>query len=192
MVPATTATGQQLVVALASQQLEFELNRGRTYQVITSDPQVHRTLVAQLNDTGLAAVVPPDGGLIGNLKVWENLVLPRAYHGRPRYAELESRAERVYGEFGIVGSAFKTICAGLPDRLDRFERRLTAFARAILAEPEIMVYDSLFEGLTKTDVETLLGFDRVFHMYFPFRTSVYVTPDAAKLPEVGAHRTYRL
>lgn len=192
MVAAVTAPGQMLRLALPSQRLEIELNRGRAYQAITSSPQIQIELVARLNATGQAAVVPPDGGMIGNLKVWENLVLPRAYHGRPQYAELEARAERIFGEFGITGSGFEELCTGLPDRLDRFERRLAAFVRAMLAEPEIMVYDSLFEGLTRGEVEKALAFDRIFHMHFPFRTSVFVTPDAAMLPDVGAHAIFRL
>ena len=52
----------------------------------------------------------------------------------------------------------------LPDRLSEFERRLAAFVRAMLAEPEIMVYDGLFDGLTRVEIEKAMGFDRLFRL----------------------------
>jgi hypothetical protein len=60
----------------------------------------------------------------------------------------------------------------------------------MLVEPEIMVYDSLFEGLTRAEVEQVLAFDRVFHLYFPFRTSIWVDLELPMLPEVAARETF--
>ena len=131
------------------------------------------------------AIVAARGGLIGNLKVWENLVLPIAYRGEARLDELEARAESLFRELGVLRGRFAELCALLPDRLSEFERRLAAFVRAMLAEPEIMVYEGLFDGLTRAEIEKATDFDRLFRQHFPFRTAIYVDAEDPMLPALA-------
>jgi ABC-type transporter Mla maintaining outer membrane lipid asymmetry ATPase subunit MlaF len=172
--------------------IELELNSGRVYHAIAHSAAAREAVIERLVDTGLAAIVPGDGGLIGNLKVWENLVLPAAYHGTPQYRELEERAARLFAESGVSGERFEQLCMMLPDHLSRFERRLCAFVRAMLTEPRIMVYDSLFDGLSREDTAKVLAFDRAFHGRFPLGTSLHLTADLPTLPDLGAHRSFNL
>lgn len=172
--------------------IELELDAGRIYHAIARSDASREAVIERLVDTGLAAIVPADGGLIGNLKVWENLVLPAAYHGTPRYRELEERAARLFAESGVSGAQFEDLCMALPDHLSQFERRLCAFVRAMLTEPRIMVYDSLFDGLSREDMGKALAFDRTFHGRFPLGTSLYLTADLPTLPDLGAHCTFNL
>lgn len=172
--------------------IELELNSGRIYHAIVGSAVARETLIERLVDTALAAIVPADGGFIGNLKVWENLVLPAAYHAGAQNRELEERATRLFAEFGIAGAGFETLCTALPDHLGRFERRLSAFVRAMLTEPRIMVYDSLFDGLSREETGKVLAFDRIFHAQFPLGTSLHVSADLPTLPELGAHRIFNL
>ena len=174
--------------------IELELNSGRIYHAIVGSAVARETLIERLVDTALAAIVPADGGLIGNLKIWENLVLPAAYHGDgiPRYSELEQRAARVFAQLGVSGASFEALCSTLPDHLGRFEQRLCAFVRAMLTEPRIMVYDSLFDGLSREETGKVLAFDRGFHTQFPLGTSLHLTADLPTLPDLGAHRTFHL
>ena len=169
--------------------IELELGAGRIYHAIIESTAVREALIEGLVGTALAAIVSADGGLIGNLKAWENLVLPAAYHGDgiSRYGELEQRAARVFGEFGVSGASFEALCATLPDHLGRFEQRLCAFVRAMLTEPRIMVYDSLFDGLTREETGKVLAFDRAFHNQFPLGTSLHLTADLPTLPDLSAH-----
>lgn len=172
--------------------VELELDSGHVYLAIIGSTAVREALIERLVDTGLAAIVPADGGLIGNLKAWENLVLPAAYHGGAQNRELEERATHLFAELGISGADFEKLCTTLPDRLNRFERRLCAFVRAMLTEPLIMVYDSLFDGLTREETGKVLTFDRSFHGRFPLGTSLHLTADLPTLPDLGAHRTFNL
>lgn len=174
--------------------VELELDSGYIYHAIIGSRAVRQAVIERLVDTALAAIVPADGGLIGNLKIWENLVLPAAYHGdgKPRYGELEQRAARVFAQFGISGASFEALCTTLPDHLGRFEQRLCAFVRAMLTEPRIMVYDSLFDGLSREETGKVLAFDRSFHAQFPLGTSLHLTADLPTLPDLGAHRTFHL
>ena len=194
MTRAAAGTEQRLVLeipdAAGARLIELELNAGRIYHAIVGSPAAGDTLIEQTVNTSIAAIVPADGGLIGNLKVWENLVLPAAYHAAPRYSELEQRAACIFAELGIGGERCESICRLLPDHLDRFERRLAAFVRAMLSEPEIIVYDSPFEGLSRAQIGEVLRFDGVYHRSFPLGTSLFVTPDLPHLPDMGAHRVF--
>jgi phospholipid/cholesterol/gamma-HCH transport system ATP-binding protein len=174
--------------------IELELDSGHVYHAIIRSTALRHAVIERLVDTALAAIVPANGGLIGNLKLWENLVLPAEYHrdGAPRYREQKERAAALYAEFGVSGAGFETLCTTLPDHLGRFERRLSAFVRAMLTEPRIMVYDSLFDGLNREETGKVLAFDRTFHVQFPLATSLHLTADLPTLPDLGSHRTFHL
>src|SRR5260221_1578028 len=130
-----------------SHRVDLALNAGQRYRAVVGSPGLKVQLYRGLDELAPLGVVAGDGGLIGNLKVWENLVLPVAYRGGAPLGELEARAAALFREFGILRARFAELCAALPERLTAFERRLAGFVRAMLAEPEIMVYDALFDGL---------------------------------------------
>jgi predicted ABC-type transport system involved in lysophospholipase L1 biosynthesis ATPase subunit len=172
--------------------LDLALNTGQRYRAIVPSPALKAQLVRKLGETAPVAIVAARGGLIGNLKVWENLVLPIAYRGEVHLDELEARAEKLFRELGVLRGRFAELCALLPDRLSEFERRLAAFVRAMLAEPEIMVYDSLFDGLTRAEIEKATRFDRLFRLHFPFRTAIYVDAEDPMLPALSAYPAFYL
>jgi len=174
------------------QHLEFTLNAGQRYRAIVHRPKLKEQLLRKVGELAPAAVVAGRGGLVGNLKVWENLVLPAAYAGPVGFDELERRAEELFREFGILHWRFAELCALLPDRLSLFERRLVAFVRAMLAEPEIMVYDELFEGLARPEAKQAARFDRVFQRHFPFRTALYVDAEESAPHGAAAAATFLL
>jgi predicted ABC-type transport system involved in lysophospholipase L1 biosynthesis ATPase subunit len=172
--------------------LDLALNAGQRYRAIVSRPALKAELVRKLGEAAPVAIVAARGGLVGNLKLWENLVLPIAYRGEARLDELEARAESLFRELGVLRGRFAELCALLPDRLSEFERRLAAFVRAMLAEPEIMVYDGLFDGLTRAETEKAAGFDRLFRLHFPFRTAIYVDAEDPMLPALSAYPAFHL
>ena len=172
--------------------LDLTLNAGHRYRAIVPRPALKAQLVRKLGEAAPVAIVAARGGLVGNLKVWENLVLPIAYRGDARLDELEARAEKLFGELGVLRSRFAELCALLPDRLSEFERRLAAFVRAMLAEPEITVYDGLFDGLTRAEIDKATRFDRLFRLHFPFRTAIYVDAEDPMLPALGGYPVFNL
>jgi predicted ABC-type transport system involved in lysophospholipase L1 biosynthesis ATPase subunit len=172
--------------------LELELDAGQRYHAIVPRPSLKTQLMRKLGDTAPVAIVAARGGLIGNLKVWENLVLPIAYRGEARLDELETRAGKLFADLGVLRERFAELCALLPERLSEFERRLAAFVRAMLAEPQIMVYDGLFEGLTRAEIDKAASFDRLFRLHFPFRTAIYVDTEDPMLPALSAYPTFHL
>lgn len=172
--------------------LELELGSGRVYQAVVHSPRVREDVMEQVARAPFAAIVPASGGLIANLKVWENLALPAAYHGSPHYAELERRAADILAEFDVAGVKFEALCSMLPDHLDRFERRLCAFVRALLTEPRLLLYDSVFDGLNRKQTARVLTFDAAYRRRVPQGTSLYLSADMHSLPDVGASHTFHL
>jgi len=197
-------TRSSLTMAVLTGQLEMRLNAGRRYRVIAARPEQKAGFLRALREAAPLAVVAPRGGLIGNLKVWENLVLPVEYHreygGRapaapprlPPLRVLEARAERLFRALGVAQQRFVELCGLLPERLTEFERRLAAFVRGVLAEPEVMVYDGLFDGLARNEAQKAARFDPLFLRHFPFRTAVYVDTHDPMMPGLEAHPVIHL
>ena len=159
------------------QRLEITLDRGRTYRLVVPDPAQRQAIVSQLEACGIAALVPASGRLIANLKVWENIVLPLAYRGAVPTHELESRAEGLFAELGYPPEQVRDLAARLPDQLGALERRLAAFVRAMLAEPEVLVLDSVADGLARSEAARALVLGAIYLRRFPFRTVVHIEPE---------------
>src|SRR3989338_7774043 len=115
-------------------------------------------------------MVPEQGGLISNLKAWENILLPAWYHRKLDAAAADLRA--------LMGK--------LPDRLTALERRLVALVRALLPEPEILVYDLLTSGLDAGAADRLLRLTQRLHGEKTGRVSVYLCPDDAASETIRA------
>lgn len=122
------------------------------------------------------AIVANNGGLISNLRVWENVILPVQYHGIQVGGKLEESVISLFEKAGVRDEKnLSALLAKLPDQLSLFEKRLVGFVRAMLMAPEMMVYDSLHEGLSRREMEKTARFDRIFRLYYPFRTSVLLS-----------------
>jgi len=130
------------------------------------------------------------GGLISNLKVWENITLPVWYHTAKRPEDLEGRVVQIFKELGkdVAGLDYM---GKLPGPLPVTEKRLIGVVRAILMEPEIMIYDALLEGLDSEMAERLLMLTTGFHSGRVGRTSLYVSSDEESLKGLKADITIR-
>lgn len=123
-----------------------------------------------------------DGGLLSHLSVWKNLSLPLEYHAR----DAQHIAEDVSLLFVLCGEDRATLPRFLekyPDVLSAYEKRLAGFIRALLLEPEVLVLDDVFDGLSDREKEKVLHWGSVFHLRFPFRTLLYrgqTMPDESK------------
>ncbi|MBI5213348.1 MAG: hypothetical protein HY957_08255 [Nitrospirae bacterium] len=133
-----------------------------------------------------------DGGMISNLKVWENIVLPVWYHSGKISEDIEKKAIQRFEETGMDISYLGELMGKLPGPLPVHEKRLIGFIRASLLEPELMIYDSIFEGLSPEMSETLIRVSGTFHSGKAGRTSVYITPDEQSVEGIKADTVLRL
>ncbi|HEY5994583.1 MAG TPA: ATP-binding cassette domain-containing protein [Gallionellaceae bacterium] len=94
--------------------------------------------------------VPEGGGLISNLKAWENVTLPLWYHGKRRVAAAEETAARWLAALGVAEDAMAEFMASPPGRLSTQERKRAGLLRGLLLAPRVLVVDAaLFNGLTQ-------------------------------------------
>jgi len=132
-----------------------------------------------------------DGGLISNLKVWENISLPTWYHKGLRAGDIEESVGEFFKRMGMEASNLPEFMAALPGNLSIHERKLVGLARAVSMEPELMIYDSLFEGESFRSEKHLLSFTREFHEHMPGRVSLYLTSAEQSMKSVEADTVVR-
>lgn len=125
-------------------------------------------------------IVYPDGGLISNLKVLENVTLPLLYHTGESRRQIEDRATALLDRFGCGEVLFE-----LPGNLSASRRRRAGFARAFALEPEVIVYHWRAGGLDVEERELFLREAVAFHGEAPGRTTIFLTPHAGALAGAG-------
>jgi predicted ABC-type transport system involved in lysophospholipase L1 biosynthesis ATPase subunit len=172
------------------QPLPLKFEQGLRYLVTFSAATQKTALLAHLPPPPHTAHVTADGGLLSNLRVLENLLLPASYHYNGNAAELEQRAVGLLSDFGLDEAATRVLAAKMPSHLSHGERLLAAFVRAVLMEPRVMVYDSLWSDLARNEIRMVLGFDDLFRARFPAATSIYLLSERHVRPDVVVDCTY--
>ncbi|MCR4332983.1 MAG: ATP-binding cassette domain-containing protein [Sulfuricaulis sp.] len=137
-------------------------------------------------------VVPSDGGMISNLKAWENMLLPAWYHRGLTAEQAERPVAEIFDQLGPGESGLKQRMGELPDRLSLYERRVVALARAMLMEPDILIYDFTFTGLERDAAQQLMKLTGEFHGRKAGRVSLYLCPDDAVSARLTADQTITL
>jgi phospholipid/cholesterol/gamma-HCH transport system ATP-binding protein len=132
-------------------------------------------------------IVYPNGGLLSNLKILENVTLPPLYHSAGSRQEIEQRAVAILERFGGEEDLLK-----LPAGLSIFKRRMTGFARVIVMDPEVVVFDRLAEGLHQEEKELFLRTAFAFHAERPGRTTIFLTPHTRSIAGDGPIAVVRL
>ncbi len=90
--------------------------------------------------------IPAAGGLISNLKTWENVTLPLWYHGRRQTQAVEETVSRWLTELGLDPQEWEKFMASSAARLKPVERKLAGLLRGLVQAPQVLVIDAaLFE-----------------------------------------------
>ena len=112
------------------------------------DVLVHGVSIPSLSDDELFAmrrkfgVLFQDGALFGSLNLYDNIAFPLRQHtekGEDEIAEIVSRRMR---EVGLGGEGAK-----MPNELSGGMRKRAGFARALVLDPEIVLFDEPDSGL---------------------------------------------
>ncbi|UCH54147.1 MAG: ATP-binding cassette domain-containing protein [Pseudomonadota bacterium] len=137
-------------------------------------------------------VVPEDGGLISNLKMWENILLPSAYHHAHRVEDVEPRVVALFNDLYPDRRDLRSIMGKLPDQLSLRERRLTALVRAFLMEPDLVIYDFVLAGMDREAAARIVAATSEFQAQHRDRTSIYLCTDEGAYARVQADQTIEL
>ena len=113
----------------------------------------------------------PAIGLINNLNAWENIALPASYHGKPPIAEVAAITGEVLSVFGLEARVFLN---RVPEELGKLERKIVAFARLMIAGPELALIESLNDGLSRAECARVAGFEQEYRRRRPDGTLVFV------------------
>lgn len=126
-------------------------------------------------------VVPSNGGMVSNLKLWENITLALLYTTGHISAEAEEYAINSLKQLGYTGNIM-----AMSAHLSLYEKRVAAFLRAAICQPHIMVYDNCFEDMGAAPRKALSAAMSAFHSAVPGRTSLYLASSPEVAGEVAA------
>ncbi|HEX5364624.1 MAG TPA: hypothetical protein VFW59_10185 [Gallionella sp.] len=92
--------------------------------------------------------VAANGGLISNLKVWENVTLPLWYHAGHEPGETEQVIASWLSALGMAESEWVGFMESPPGRLLSWQRKLAGLLRGLVQMPPMLVVDAaLFEAV---------------------------------------------
>ena len=95
---------------------------------------------------GRVAWVAANGGLISNLRIWENVTLPLWYHARRDANETEQNVRHWLGMLGLEQGEFAGFMVAQPHGVESWQRKLAGLLRALLQSSPVLVVDAaLFE-----------------------------------------------
>ncbi len=113
--------------------------------------------------------------LISNLRVWENIVLPACYHRNALPSGLEGRVVEFYLSMGYEERQLGAYLGRSPFGLSNQEKKLISIIRAMLTDPELIIYDSPFEEMEAGMAERLEKVMTGFHQAGNGRASVFIS-----------------
>lgn len=115
-------------------------------------------------------IVSPQGGLISNLKLWENITLPLLFHDGTVPESASRTIHSLLDAFGFTGNIW-----ALPGHLTPFERRMAAFIRAAVSGARYLIYAGCFDNLSHKERDLLVEQAAGLHRSNAGMVSLYLT-----------------
>jgi phospholipid/cholesterol/gamma-HCH transport system ATP-binding protein len=151
------------------------------------DVIVHGKSVPSLPDAELFemrkkfGVLFQDGALFGSLKLYDNIAFPLRQHTEKSEEEIEEIVHRRMKEVGLGDAGEK-----MPNELSGGMRKRAGFARALVLEPDIVLFDEPDSGLDP--VRTALLCELIQQMHAEHGgTYIVVTHDIASARKIAEY-----
>jgi len=158
---------------------------GKTYKIVASSVPACGGLVQQALRCAQTELVPRSGGLLSNLSVLENLLLPALYHGRLSPGEAAGRIYRDFQTCGLDRADADAFCARAVTELGAFDRRLAALLRSLLMRPAVLLLERIFEGLSGDNMDRAAEFGAHYRSAVPGGTLVFFDLAGMYCPDVA-------
>lgn len=120
-------------------------------------------------------VIRAENGFMDRLNVFENVALPLAVRGISR-TKRESTVKDQLKALGIPH-----ILRALPSQLNTFEARLASVARALVAQPRILLIDDIAANLPQKEAERMTGMLHAICEYGDFTVVGFETEKSCAL-----------
>ncbi|MES1166952.1 MAG: hypothetical protein ABUL68_03025 [Pseudomonadota bacterium] len=136
--------------------------------------------LAAMDDAGRLALRARVGfaaqaeGLVNHLALWENILLGAAYHHGGDATGLDARARMLLGWCGWAEDEAREAFMRQPEQASPFERATAVWLRALLGEPDLLVFENLFLGLDAGQRRRLIEASVTFQSETTQRGSVFV------------------
>ena len=153
---------------------EIELERGLTYMVTARTAAALDDLLEQVLQEPGTQIADTFGGLISNINILNNIVLPSTFHGHLTAEQAEGQALDAFSDCGLARAQAEALCLQWPADASAFDRRLAGFVRCLIEKPRLLVYKRFFEGLTRAEMARAAALNAVFHERHPAGTAVYL------------------
>ena len=132
---------------------------------------------------GCIGWVPANGGLISNLKTWENITLPLWYHGKYMPRQAEENVRRWLGILKLDEGEWSDFMASQPALLETWERKLAGLLRGLAQAPVLLVVDgALFDGVAEAVLQYWVQTLETFVREVEERAVLVITDQTALLP----------
>jgi phospholipid/cholesterol/gamma-HCH transport system ATP-binding protein len=122
-----------------------------------------------------------DGALFGSMNVYDNVAFPLRQHTDYSEAVISERVRERLGDVGLSDAMYD-----LPSQLSGGMRKRAGFARALVMEPDIVIFDEPDSGLDP--VRTALLCDLIQEMHQIYKGSyLVVTHNIASARQIGEY-----
>lgn len=159
---------------------------GATYRITANGATACSRLVHEALRHPQAELVPRTGGLLINLSVLENVLLPAVYHRRVADRDVAALVYREFEACGLERAQADALCEREIPQLNAFERRLVALVRSLLMRPAVLLLERIFEGLTARDMARVAGFAGHYRRAVAGGTLVLFDLAGMSCPEIAA------
>jgi ABC-type proline/glycine betaine transport system ATPase subunit len=123
-------------------------------------------------------------GLMAHMALWENILLGASYHRGGDAARLDARVRQMLDWCGWPEGEARAAFARRPDQATPFERSGASWIRAALGEPELLVFEEVFDGLALEERRRLVAANAAYQSESPSRCSVFVVVNDHLLEEI--------
>jgi len=151
------------------------------------DVIVHGKSIPSLSDTELFearkkfGVLFQDGALFGSLNLWDNIAFPLRQHTEKSEEEIAEIVNRRMREVGLGDEGAK-----MPNELSGGMRKRAGFARSLVLDPEIVLFDEPDSGLDPVRTALLCELIKEVHSENG-GCYVVITHDILSARRVGQH-----
>jgi len=132
---------------------------------------------------GSISLIPAHGGLISNLKTWENITLPLWYHNKREKSATEESLMYWLRALDIDSEEWEAFMSSPVARLRPDEHKIAGLLRGLVLAPQLLVVDAaLFDDVDAARVQIWIGVLEKFVREASDRAVLVVTSAVTSLP----------
>ncbi len=124
----------------------------------------------------LIGYVHPQGGLLQNITIIDNIKLPLYYSGNEKHEDIETKTAELIDFMDLKDTINNDI-----RKLTNFEIKMICLARAIIAKPRLLLIDEPTLYIELSDIEKIIDIiKKIINLYFNNDITVIISSDNTK------------